>query len=75
MQAVHVEPVMMSVRNRKVLELDGCDADVSLDLQCIRSGISCSVNEFAVLFSVNSHLQFYEFYFRAINFNFREFTK
>ena len=75
MQAVHVEAVMMSVRSRKVFELDGCDADVTLDLQGIRGGISCSVNEFAVMLSVNGHLQFYEFYFRAINFNFREFTK
>jgi hypothetical protein len=58
-QAVHVEPVMMSVRSRKVLELDGCDADVALNLQGIGGGISCSVNEFAVMLSVNGNLQFH----------------
>ena len=56
MQAVHVEAVMMSVRSRKVLELDGCDADVTLDLQGIRGGISYSVSEFAVMLSVKGHL-------------------
>jgi hypothetical protein len=51
-----VQAMELSLRS-EVVELDGSDADVALDLQGIGCGISCSVNEFAVLLSVKGHLK------------------